>query len=200
MSGQKFRHGRSIAVLLALVPGACAAPGTDGRSIAALAQPVADIERADRVADALLMASQAERGGDGGALVRAAQRLDRLGPAPQTEADAASMRRWLESLPPDAEPLRGRALGPAWRSVALPPGASTRLNQTFLGGRSAMIVVRVAQGPAPRLVVRDQSDRQVCNAVDDPVKCRWVPLYTQRHAIEIANTGQQLSEFYIVFD
>jgi hypothetical protein len=90
---------------------------------------------------------------------------------------------------------------PAYRSAALASGATTQLNQTFLGGRSAQIVLRVSRGPTPRLVVRDQSERQVCKAlVDDPVKCRWVPIYTQRHSIEIVNTGPQMSEFYIVFD
>ena len=115
--------------------------------------------------------------------------------------DEAAMQRWLASLPADAQPMRGRALGPAYRSAALDPGATTQLNQTFLGGRSAQIVLRVSRGPTPKLVVRDQSARQVCKPVaDDPVKCRWVPLYTQRHSIEIVNTGPQMSEFYIVFD
>ena len=107
------------------------------------------------------------------------------------------------NLPPEDEALvarRQKALGPAYRSAALDPGGRAQLNQTFLGGRSAQIVLRVSRGPTPKLVVRDQAERQVCKADDDPVKCRWVPIYTQRHSIEIVNTGPQMSEFYIVFD
>jgi hypothetical protein len=156
--------------------------------------------RAERVAEALLMADRAERSGDAPALAQAARRLDRLGAAPQTEADEAILGRWIASLPGDVPPMRGRALGPAYRSAALDPGGRTQLNQTFLGGRSAQIVLRVSRGPIPKLVVRDQAERQVCKADDDPVKCRWVPIYTQRHSIEIVNTGPQMSEFYIVFD
>lgn len=169
------------------------------RPVAASASAEAG-SRAEKVADALLMAERAERSADAAALARAAVRLDRLAPVAQTDEDETSLRRWLVSLPADAVPLRGRALGPAWRTVALAPGASTQLNQTFLGGRSAQIVVRVAQGPTPRLVVRDQSDQQVCKAADDPVSCRWVPLYTQRHRIEIVNAGREPAKLYIVFD
>jgi hypothetical protein len=153
------------------------------------------------VAEALVMAERAERAADPAALALAAARLERLGAKPATPSDEAAMGRWLASLPGDAAAMRGRALGPAYRSAALDPGATTQLNQTFLGGRSAQIVLRVSRGPIPRLVVRDQSARQVCKAIaDDPVKCRWVPIYTQRHSIEIVNTGPQMSEFYIVFD
>lgn len=186
----------------AVLAGGCAGDQVPATASAAAPAPAAEVApgRAERVAEALLMAEQAERAGDTAALVQAARRLDRLGAAPQTEADEADLGRWIASLPGDAPPMRGRALGPAYRSAALDPGGRTQLNQTFLGGRSAQIVVRVSRGPTPRLVVRDQADRQVCKADDDPVKCRWVPIYTQRHSIEIVNTGPQMSEFYIVFD
>ncbi|MFN3864753.1 MAG: hypothetical protein ACK4RT_10785 [Erythrobacter sp.] len=178
---------------------ACAAPLAPEPVVPV--QAVAPAERAERVAEALVMAERAERAQDREALAQAAARLDRLGAKPDTAADATAMARWLAVLPADTPPMRGRALGPAYRSAALAPGATTQLNQTFFGGRSAQIVLRVARGPTPRLVVRDQSARQVCKPVaDDPVKCRWVPLYTQRHSIEIVNTGPQMSQFYIVFD
>lgn len=177
----------------------CAAPG--GVEPAVPVQAVAPADRAERVAEALVLAARAERAQDPATLAQAAARLERLGAKPDTAADQAAMGRWLASLPADAQPMRGRALGPAYRSAALASGATTQLNQTFLGGRSAQIVLRVSRGPTPKLVVRDQSARPVCKPVtDDPVKCRWVPLYTQRHSIEIVNTGPQVSEFYIVFD
>ncbi|TAD74907.1 MAG: hypothetical protein EAY70_11225 [Sphingomonadales bacterium] len=162
--------------------------------------PARQADRAERVAEALVLAEQADGARDGAGLGQAALRLERLGASPQTEADAATLARWRASLPGDLPPMRGRALGPAYRSARLAPGAVTELNQTFLGGRAAQIVVRVSQGPAPRLVVLDQSNRQVCAVNNDPATCRWVPLYTQRHRIEIVNTGQETSQIYIVFD
>jgi hypothetical protein len=156
--------------------------------------------RAEILAAALLRADHAERSGDAAALAEAALTIERLGPSAGTEADAETLRRWRAALPPGTPPLRGRALGPGYRAAVLMPGAATQLHQTFLGGRSAQIVVRVAEGPAPRLMVRDQSQREVCRAVRDPVNCRWVPLYTQRHSIEIVNTGDTTARVYIVFD
>ena len=195
-----FRAG--VMTALCMLAAGCAAPGTGdaARTSAAPVPTSAHTGRAERLADALLMADRAERARDATALALAAQRLDQLGPKPQTAQDEAAMRRWMARLPTDTGPMRGRALGPAYRSAALNPGATTQLHQTFLGGRSAQIVLKVSRGPAPQLVVRDQSDRQVCKTSDDPITCLWVPLYTQRHSIEIVNTGPAMSEFYIVFD
>lgn len=190
--------GGAVLVGLAALTGGCAAPAP----VAIAAAPTeAAVPRAERVAEALVMAAHAERAADPAALVQAATRLEQLGAKPDTAADEATMQRWFARLPADGAAMRGRALGPAYRSAALDPGATTQLNQTFLGGRSAQIVLRVSRGPTPWLVVRDQSERQVCKVIaDDPLKCRWVPVYTQRHSIEIINTGPQMSEFYIVFD
>lgn len=192
----------AAAVALAPVLAACASsgapPAPQADPMPLVAQPPRS--RADTLAEALFQAEQAERAADTTALAQAAQRLERLAPAPQTDDDAERLRRWLTNLPADASPMRGRALGPAYRSVALPPGAATQLNQTFLGGRSAQIVVKVIAGTAPDLKVRDQSAREVCRAGKDPVTCRWMPLYTQRHNIEIVNEGRAMSKFYIVFD
>ncbi|MEQ5789240.1 hypothetical protein J3454_15215 [Erythrobacter sp. NFXS35] len=194
-----------IAGAAMVLAGGCAAPeqaAVTGASMpaAAAGAPVSAPGKADRVAEALMMAAIAERAQDTAALAQAMLRLDQLGAIPQTDGDAAAMERWRASVPVGTSPMRGRALGPAFRSATLRPGASTELNQTFLGGRSAQIVLRVSRGPVPRLVVHDQAERQVCLASDDPIMCRWVPLYTQRHRIEIVNIGPVQSEFYIVFD
>jgi hypothetical protein len=187
-----------MALALSGCAGAGAQPAPPAVSAAA---PVPEAPaRAERLAEALVAADRAERAADAAALAQAAQRLERIAPAAQTEDDAAAMRRWLAGLPPGSAPMRGRALGPAYRSVALEPGRATQLAQTFLGGRAARIVVKVMQGKAPHLMVRDQSAREVCRADRDPVTCRWMPLYTQRHQIEIVNDGREMSRFYIVFD
>lgn len=163
--------------------------------------PQQDVARAEQLAEALLLADRAERAGDARALGKAALLIDQLAPQAQTESDAETLRRWRTALPADAPPpLRGRALGPAYRSAVLMPGAVTRLNQTFLGGRSARIMVKVVEGSALKVMVRDPSDLEVCRAERTPFNCRWVPLYTERHNIEIVNTGGATARFYIVFD
>jgi hypothetical protein len=183
------------ALTLASCAGSEAAPG----AVATAPAPVPP--RAEQLAEALLLADSAEQRGDTAALAKAALMIDRLGPEAQTDSDAETLRRWRAVLPADAPPpLRGRALGPGYRSAVLMPGAATQLSQTFLGGRSARIVVKIAQGSALKLMVRDQAEREVCRADTDPVNCRWMPLYTQRHRIEIVNTGREVSRIYIVFD
>lgn len=163
--------------------------------------PQKDLARAEQLAGALLLADRAEHSGDAAALGKAALLIDQLAPQPQTEGDAETLRRWRTALPAGAQPLlRGRALGPAYRSAVLMPGAATRLNQTFLGGRSARIVVKVVEGSALKVMVRDQSEIEVCRAERPPFNCRWVPLYTERHNIEIVNTGGAVVRFFIVFD
>lgn len=195
----------ALAGALALL-GGCVAPGDAGQAASTASSPPSApgaplaTGRAAIIAEALVMAERAEHVQDTAALAQALDRLDRLGATPQSEEDAAARQRWQASLPADTRPLRGRALGPAYRSGSLRPGASAELFQTFLGGKSAQIVLKVAKGPAPRLVVHDMAERRVCQASDDPVACRWVPLYTQRHRIEIVNSGPEPSQYYIVFD
>ena len=189
---------RVAGAMAALALAGCA-PGAPPRGATPDATPV-PADRAEQLATALLLADRADRSGDAAALAEAALTIDRLAPSARTDADAETLRRWRTALPPGTAPVRGRALGPGYRSEVLMPGATTQLHQTFLGGRSAQIVVRVAEGPAPRMMVRDQSAREVCRAVRDPVNCRWVPLYTQRHSIEIVNAGDTTARFYIVFD
>jgi hypothetical protein len=185
----------TLAAGAALALAGCAGSQVAPAPVATVAAP-----RAEQLAEALVLADRAEQRSDAAALSKAALLIDRLGPEAQTDKDAETLSRWRASLPEDTPPLRGRALGPGYRSAVLMPGAATELSQTFLGGRSAQIVVRVAEGSALKLMVRDQSEREVCQAASDPVNCRWLPLYTQRHRIEIVNTGRTLARFYIVFD
>lgn len=192
-----FGMAAGAAALLA----GCAGTESHTPAAGALAAPRQDMTRAEQLADALSMADRAERSGNVAALGKAALLIDQLAPQAQTEADADTLRRWGTALPAGAQPLlRGRALGPAYRSAMLMPGAATQLKQTFLGGRSARVVVKVVEGSALKVMVRDQSESEVCRAEHTPFNCRWVPLYTERHNIQIVNTGGAPARFYIVFD
>ncbi len=199
-----LRPWYAVMAILALTTGCAGAQrASPDVGAAPIMHPVAAADPADvaeQVGTALAMAAEAERRNDTAALARAALQLEQLGARPQTDSDNAALQRWRSALPATAPPMRGRALGPAYRSGKLGPGTAMQLNQTFLGGRSAQIIVRVAHGTVPSLVVHDQSDRQVCAARTDPIRCRWVPLYTQRHRIEMVNSGNEMSQFFVVFD
>lgn len=191
--------GAALALALALALAGCAGAASAPDALAAAPAPAKP--RAEQLAEALVLAESAEQRGDAAALGKAALVIDRLNAEAQTPDDAEALSRWRAALPADAAPLlRGRALGPGYRSAVLMPGAATQLSQTFLGGRSAQIVVRIAQGSALKLMVRDQAMREVCRANRNPAQCQWVPLYTQRHSIEVVNTGREVSRIYIVFD
>ena len=163
-------------------------------------RPYIDQSAADRVAAALVTAEHADRIDDTQSLELATLSLVRLGAVPQSDEDIARLDRWRERTTIALPPMRGRALGPAYRSGSLGPGKSTSIEQTFLGGKSANIVVRVSTGARLELRVSDNARRQVCEDNAKVIQCRWMPLYTQRHRIEIANNGDQLSNYYIVLD
>jgi hypothetical protein len=190
--------------LLSMVAGCSSTPAGE-RGIASASEGEAELssiapDTASRVADALLAAEEAALSQDEPALRRAMLSLERLGAAPQTPTDIGRLEGWFAQTSGPMPPMRGRALGPAYRSGSLRPGAITRIEQTFLGGKSASIVVRVSDGPPLELRVIDQAQREVCEHSASVIQCRWMPLYTQRHRIEIINNRSQVSNYYIVFE
>lgn len=94
--------------------------------------------------------------------------------------------------------FRDRALGPAYRIVAVAPGGSARFDQVFLAGQRARIAV-VAHGTAPaRVAVTDDDGLPQCGAGDPVGRCDWVPLWTTRFRIELHNTGIRSASYTIV--
>lgn len=94
--------------------------------------------------------------------------------------------------------FRDRALGPAYRIIAVDPGASARFDQVFLAGQRARIAV-VAHGTAPaRVAVTDDDGLPQCGASDPVGHCDWVPLWTTRFRIELRNTGVKPASYTIV--
>ena len=91
----------------------------------------------------------------------------------------------------DSPPLRGRILGPAYRSGRLQAGATMTLEQTFLAGQTATIALATRGNRSIAIRVMDARDKSVCSEVTEKGRCRWLPLFTQRHRIELTNPGRQ---------
>lgn len=160
-------------------------------------------------ADALLRTLEegdvARASGDYVALLQAAQMLQTLGAVPaegQDDLAALWMMEAHRNGVVSALAYRGRALGPAYRRSSLAAGGRFNLRQLFLAGQSARISVAVAGG-APGLLsirVRDGAGGTLCDkAVGAPqVDCAWLPLFTDRYAIELVNGGSAPVSFYLI--
>ncbi len=184
---------------------ACApAPTLNGASQAA----VSDAEtisndmplRSDLLARALGNAEEAAQAKDTRALASALLTIEGLDAKPQTSQDADSLAAWQALAANDAPATRGRTLGPAYRSGSVVAGGSAVIEQTFYGGTPASVSLQVPKGSALRLRIVDQSNRRVCDREAREAHCRWMPLFTQAHRIEIVNERADNAKYYIVFD
>lgn len=102
---------------------------------------------------------------------------------------------WGAGAPPA---YRDRALGPAYRIIAVVPGGSARFDQVFLAGQRARVAV-VAHGAAPaRVAVTDDDGLQQCGPRDPVGHCDWVPLWTTRFRIELQNPGIRAASYTVV--
>ena len=185
----------AAAGMLASALGACAsAPERPGPAQApATAQ-------ADRVAEALLAADRAEQAGDGVALAAAIGVLDRLGAKPLDAAAGDPLPHWRSLADTGEPPLRGRPLGPGYRKGVIAPGQTERIEQLFLSGQRARIALTAPGQNRLNLTVDDAKQSSVCGAGARPLRCEWVPLFTQRYTIAIANPGTAAAEYYLAVE
>ena len=192
---------KAPAVLSALLLGACAAP-----TLRADAPPPPEPTRAERLAETLLQASEASLNGDRTALARAVTRLDHAGARPLPEAREDPLPGWRAAAGASEPPLRGSALGPGYRSGRIARGERERFAQLFLSGTASTIALSAPNGDRVELEVRDPQDRPVCRRVAGQAgagqggACRWVPLFTQRYTIEVANLGEADARYFLVVE
>ena len=182
-------------ILPALALTACAANASTLSSVAN--EP---IQRSDRLAEALANADAAATNGDAAKLAEALRTIERLDAKPLTDEDGTALEKWKAASVESDVPMRGRTLGPAYRSGLVSAGARAVITQTFYGGAPANVSLRVADGSALKIRITDKSDRNVCERSAREASCRWMPLYTQVHRIELVNDREQNARYYIVFD
>lgn len=187
----ELKHLRVVIPALALA--ACAA----NSSAVAGSAPT---QRADTLAGALAAADLAADSGDAVALKQSLRTIEALGAKPLTDSDKAALGQWKSAAYSDEPPMRGRTLGPAYRSGMVSAGNKAVIQQTFYGGAPANVSLRVAEGSALKLRITDTSDRNVCEKAARKASCRWMPLYTQMHRIELVNDQGENAHYYIVFD
>ncbi|NCP19152.1 MAG: hypothetical protein GW855_08345 [Erythrobacter sp.] len=159
----------------------------------------APADEASRTVDALAAASQARAAGDGERLRNALLTLAALGAEPGDAPSETLLNQWRASTPGDLPPLRGRTLGPAFRTGELSAGKEVRLQQVFLAGQSAVVALRTHSGGEVTMKVVDGEARTMCDSSGDRMHCRWTPPFTQRHEIRIANPMRGKVRYFISF-
>ncbi|MCP5396456.1 MAG: hypothetical protein H6918_06955 [Sphingomonadaceae bacterium] len=157
-------------------------------------------DRAETAARLFAIAADSE-GVDEARHERAVLVLQRLGLKP-AEGEADVLTRWSAALPEDRRPpLRGRLLGPAYRSGVLEPGATLSTNQLFEGGKKASVSLSGKSKAALAVQIHDQRERNVC-APDpgNPRNCRWTPPYSGRYSIKVSNPGEKPVRYFLVIE
>ncbi len=189
-------RGRFVAGSLLLV--ACQAPNEVAMPDATpSAQPYSN--DATQTVATLASAADAQDRGDEAQLRSALLALSELGARPDDRQSEQLVKDWRSTLSGDLPPLRGRALGPAFRSGELPAGGTISLQQTFLAGQSAIIALKTRGGGQVSVRVIDGNERTVCDTSGGTVRCRWTPPYTQRHHIRINNPRDGRVRYFISF-
>lgn len=195
------RAGTGMAALaLALLAAACNSAG--GQPLAA--PPLATRAAPDPVGDAAELLAAAEAAPDAAARAPLIERLDALGvhlaENGGTEDPLADWRSQHKAG--DGAPWRGRALGPAYRRAVVPAGQSLVIEQIFLAGQRAQIAAHVAGSTAAGqvdLAISNPRAEPVCTRQLAPrASCDWLPIFTERFAIALHNTGRREASVYLV--
>jgi len=157
----------------------------------------------ETASSAIARGMAAEEAGDGPAMLAAARSLEALGAKPRDgEADLAEHWRGLalaRGIADKTPPVRGRALGPGYSRGTLPAGAALSTEQVFLAGQKAEIalVPQVGRNLAIRISARDKVICERARAAPR-VTCSWLPVFTNRVAIRVANQSREPARFYLV--
>ena len=110
-----------------------------------------------------------------------------------------TMGEWRQAVAQNP-PMRGRPLGPGFRSGRLSPGSSELLEQVFLSGKRASVALTAPNNARLTLEVQDRREAEVCGREGNPSHCQWVPLFTDRYRIRIANPGPAAVKYFLVVE
>jgi hypothetical protein len=164
-----------------------------------LALAAGQLTPVEQVADALAAGEAAQGRGRHDAMLAAADRLERLGARGEVAADWRA-RALAAGAKSRGSPWRGRATGPAYRRGELPGGGRLATEQVFMAGETALVAV-VPVGAQPLHVsITGPDGAAVCEQRVTPPRaaCRWLPVFTKRFRISIANPGPTPARYYLV--
>ncbi len=196
-------HGpglRGVAVLAALLLAGCNTATSQPLS----APPLALAPAADPATDAASLLAAAEAAPTAEARAPLLARLDALGVRPAEDAASDDpLTGWRnQAKAGDGAPWRGRALGPAYRRAVVAPGESLVIQQIFLAGQRAQIAAHMAgtaSGGQVALAISNPRQEPVCTRQLAPrASCDWLPIFTERFAIALRNSGNREASVYLV--
>lgn len=177
---------------LALAACASGAPSAESAADAAL-------DPAEHVALALAEADSAAEAGEPDRLARAVRIVEGFAARPLEGSDDP-LPGWREQAGDLGPPMRGSPLGPGYRRGRLEAGEAARIQQLFLSGERAKIVLSAPNGAALALRVLDAREAEICGRKGTPNHCQWVPVFTQRYSIEIVNRSSAPARYYLVVE
>ena len=94
--------------------------------------------------------------------------------------------------------MRGRPLGPGYRSGQVSPGSSEQIEQVFLSGKRASVALSIPGRGQLTLQVQNGREEPVCGNEGTTSHCQWVPIFTDRYRIKIANPGRTAVRYFLV--
>ncbi|WP_054529152.1 hypothetical protein [Erythrobacter sp. SG61-1L] len=195
LSGRERCCSGALALLAALVLPACAtapAEQTVRSGGLNLADPV------EQAALALAEADEAASAGEMKRLATAVHAIEASGAQPLADEPENPVPGWRSLAGISRPPLRGSPLGPGFRRGQLKPGETVSIEQLFLSGEQARVVLSAPARAPLALQVRDARSAGVCEREGTPNQCQWVPIFTQRYSIVISNRGQGPARYYLV--
>lgn len=138
--------------------------------------------------------------------VAAARTLAALGARPAVPGDPDLAASWSATTAAaargaDAEPVyRGRMLGPAYRKGSISAGAEVLIEQVFMAGQVAEVVLSPSGGAQLNLTIADPAGQEVCNSriLRPQGRCSWRPPFASRYRVRISNSGAQEANFFLV--
>ena len=132
----------------------------------------------------------------------AARTLAALGARPAVAGEPDLAASWLaQEQGADKEPVyRGRMLGPAYRKGLIGAGADVLIEQVFMAGQVAEVVLSPSDGARLNLTIAGPSGQEVCKSLvlRPPGKCSWRPPFAGRYQVRINNSGAQCASFFLV--
>lgn len=184
-----------LAASLAVVAVSGCARTTDccAEPAAAAVAPASD---AERLALALADADRAFARSDKARLTDALRRIDALGGRPLDES-SPDLEQWRQAAT-QQPPMRGSPLGPGYRSGEVSPGASEQIEQVFLSGKRASVALSIPGRGQLTLQVQNGREEPVCGKEGTASRCQWVPVFTDRYRIKIANPGRTAVRYFLV--
>lgn len=158
----------------------------------------ADASDAERVAGLLV---QADAAGAGERRDRIVAAIDRSGLTAIDASQDDPLAGWRAQSAIVSPPMRGRALGRGYRRAIVEGLRSVELEQLFLAGEAAEVAAAAKGGTPISFVILDRKGSAVCETQISPsATCRWLPTYSARYTIRLANRSEEAASVYLVVD